>query len=73
MVDMISLVLYIASTQQNDLRFSGPPSVQGPDSGARTRNRRVLQIHSATDAFADGHDDRDDNKDADDDESDNDG
>ncbi|GFN94447.1 hypothetical protein PoB_002095300 [Plakobranchus ocellatus] len=33
--------LYIASPQQGDLRLSGPPSGQGADSGARTRDRRV--------------------------------
>ncbi|GFN88719.1 hypothetical protein PoB_001522500 [Plakobranchus ocellatus] len=31
----------IASLQQGDLRFSGPPSGQGADGGARTHDRRV--------------------------------
>ncbi|GFN96386.1 hypothetical protein PoB_002289200 [Plakobranchus ocellatus] len=30
-----------ASSQQGDLRLSGPPSSQDDDDGARTRNRRV--------------------------------
>ncbi|GFO37084.1 hypothetical protein PoB_006358900 [Plakobranchus ocellatus] len=34
--------LYIASPQQDDFRFSGPPSGQGTSSGARACNRRVL-------------------------------
>ncbi|GFO02648.1 hypothetical protein PoB_002915300 [Plakobranchus ocellatus] len=29
------------SPQQGDLRLLGPPSVQGADGGARTRDRRV--------------------------------
>ncbi|GFO48048.1 hypothetical protein PoB_007455300 [Plakobranchus ocellatus] len=33
--------LYIASPQQGDLRFQGPPSGQDAGSGARTRDRRV--------------------------------
>ncbi|GFO12485.1 hypothetical protein PoB_003899000 [Plakobranchus ocellatus] len=33
--------LYIASPQQGDLRLSGPPSGQGADGGARTRDRKV--------------------------------
>ncbi|GFO37113.1 hypothetical protein PoB_006361800 [Plakobranchus ocellatus] len=33
--------LYIASPQQGDLRLLGPPSGQGANSGARTRDRRV--------------------------------
>ncbi|GFO35206.1 hypothetical protein PoB_006171100 [Plakobranchus ocellatus] len=31
----------IASSQQGDLRLSGPPTSQDDDDGARTRNRRV--------------------------------
>ncbi|GFO34325.1 hypothetical protein PoB_006083000 [Plakobranchus ocellatus] len=33
--------LYIASPQKGDLRLLGPPSDQGADGGARTRDRRV--------------------------------
>ncbi|GFO16737.1 hypothetical protein PoB_004324200 [Plakobranchus ocellatus] len=33
--------LFVASSQQRDLRLSGPPIGQGVGSGTRTRNRRV--------------------------------
>ncbi|GFN83835.1 hypothetical protein PoB_001034100 [Plakobranchus ocellatus] len=33
--------MFNKSPQQGDLRLSGPPSGQGADSGARTRDRRV--------------------------------
>ncbi|GFO28986.1 hypothetical protein PoB_005549100 [Plakobranchus ocellatus] len=45
-----------ATPQQGDLRLSGPPSGRGPYYGARTHDRRILQIsgglasHCATDA-----------------------
>ncbi|GFO38272.1 hypothetical protein PoB_006477700 [Plakobranchus ocellatus] len=34
--------LYMASSQQSDLRLSGPPSGQGAGDGALNRDRRVL-------------------------------
>ncbi|GFO21711.1 hypothetical protein PoB_004821600 [Plakobranchus ocellatus] len=33
--------IYIASSQQGDLRLSDPPSGQGAGDGARTRDRRI--------------------------------
>ncbi|GFN87591.1 hypothetical protein PoB_001409700, partial [Plakobranchus ocellatus] len=38
---MVVWFLYIASPQQGDLRFTGPPSGQGAGGGVRTRDRQV--------------------------------